>query len=175
MTTKKIKDLSGRLKVLESEYNREHGILTYALQQEYNKVFDKDTTLQAALKELSESNEYARTESGDISQWTRFSFDAYKESLIYLEQYLSDGHCVYMDRTNDTLYSLLGPEIIIYSDGDVFDEESHKVIIEKKDYDTATERNELIEKHMETSGYYPGVFREDKHGNIFPVNLHGEK
>jgi hypothetical protein len=31
-------------------------------------------------------------------------------------------------------------------------------------------RNRLIKAHMEKTGCFPGVFRADDHGNVFPVN-----
>ena len=66
-----------------------------------------------------------------------------------------------------------GPSIIINHEGDILDEDSGQWIVSKSDYETKDERNKLIEKYMESKGYFPGVFFIDYYGNVKHVNTTG--
>ena len=50
-----------------------------------------------------------------------------------------------------------------------------KCIIEESSYTdddgevNETKRNALIEAYMDKSGFFPGVFRTDSHGNVFAI------
>jgi hypothetical protein len=111
--------------------------------------------------------------------WSREDFsklanDDFQKDL--LQEYMRENFCVEIDFKNDVLMSCIGPCIIINDDGDILDEEANKWIIKKSDYRNEENeldiklRNELIEKYMEKSGYFPSVVSVDRHGNAFFVN-----
>jgi hypothetical protein len=143
-------------------------------------VFENDTELQASVDELMESNEYGINEYSEIYSWCRVDIDRYKELGDYiieaLQEWLNESHCIYIDTENDAFtYNQGDDNITINDDGDIF--EGNKLIIDSNEYkdvddDDAREalRNELIENHMAKTGYFPGVFSVDRHGNVFSVS-----
>ncbi len=90
---------------------------------------------------------------------------------------MREYHFVDTDWKNDTLSMSQGESIIIQDDTRrdngvwlngkrVIDESEYKVDGEVDE----TNRNRLIEAYMTETGFFPGVFRCDSHGNIFLVN-----
>ena len=175
---KKINSLKKKLDTANADTNA----IEMQLQEEYNKIFAKDKTIAKDIKELDNSNEYGADQDG-IYSWVRFyapeSFPAEN-----LKAYFSDNGYNY-DSENDTLMQWHGDDNIIIQDDTRHDNgvwQGHNLIIEEREYrETNPEnehygdvnediRNELIEKHMEKTGYFPGVFRIDYHGNVFPVS-----
>lgn len=74
-----------------------------------------------------------------------------------------------IDWDNDVVMQCLGDDnITINDDGDVF--EGSKLIISHRNYTDDADRNAQIEAHMEKSGYFPGVFYSDRHGNLTIIN-----
>lgn len=147
-------------------------VINHELQEIYNKAFDDNADLQKALASLEASNKYSSDDCG-IFQWIGFLFPEPspfdKNAREFLEVYLSDRG-VKVDWEHNALMMNLGGCIVINDDGDVLDDDSGKWIVSRKDYETEKQRNELIEAWMEKNGYFPGVFTEDRHGNVFPVN-----
>ncbi len=178
LKSKKIETLEKKLKETTDYWESTRDGLAEKLQAEYDKVFKKrlGTQIEIALRELDHSFEYCQHESGDIQNWVRANelLDLVPEdSREYFDNYLSNFG-TYVDWENETLYSLDGGNFIINDDGDVYDSDSGKFIILKSEYDGCDERDSLIEKHMENTGYYPGVFSVDRHGNVFLVNTVGK-
>lgn len=138
------------------------------IQAEYNKVFDQDADIQDAIKALESGGEYTTDKYGDIQRWIRFETEKYKDCLYELGNYLLENHCMYLDSVNDCIQSSEGESLVINDDGDIF--LGNKVVIHSDEYETESERNRLIEEYMEKSGYYPGVFRHDRNGNVSIVN-----
>ncbi len=169
-----IKSLNKQLATLVTKQAKPREKLEEALQAAWNRVFKRDKALQAALKALESSNEYGSDEAG-IYRWTRYTFeDEHKAHSSFLESYLQDA-CVHADMANDSLVAYEGSSLIINEDGDVYDEDSSKHVIEKSEYTVDGDANEgvrniLIESHMENTGHFPGVFRTDRNGNVFSVS-----
>jgi len=181
---KKIKQLQNKIDSLNAGHTQDIHTLLDILQKEYNKVFDKDKELQKALNSLECSQEYSGDENG-IYHWFRYSNlnDIPENEKEYFETYVSEKACCYIDWNNDCLKAYEGESLIIQDDtrhdNGVWLE--HKLIIPESDYTNEDNevdkkiRNTLIEKYMEKTGYFPGVFRVDQHGNIFPVNTQPKK
>lgn len=149
--------------------------MTEQLQTELNKVFDASEAVQAIAK-LTEGKPdgYTTNEAGEIESWYRIhNLEAIRtefgQYMHYLEVYLNELTCGYVDFKNEAFIQSEGDDnIVINEDGDVF--QGHKVIIDSKDYESKAQRNALIEKHMESTCYFPGVFREDHYGNLTLVS-----
>ena len=149
----------------------EHDAIESELQKEYNKLFADCGHLQAAIKAVENSSEYSQNRLGEIVSWIRYpELSAFKDCSRYLAEYLREYHFIDADFENACLMFSQGRNLIINDDGDVYDEDSGKWIISKSDYATPAGRNLLIEQWMESTGYYPGVFRVDRHGNVFHIN-----
>jgi hypothetical protein len=177
---KTIKALNKQLTGLQGDRDK----IETKLQLAWNKVFDKSKTLKAGISAVESSNEYFGDECGEIVSWVRFDLSNFQECKQYLECYLGD-YCVDIDWDNDCLKYRQGESLIIQDDTrrDNGVWLNHKCIIDESEYrDINSEnehyergevnevkRNELIEKYMEKSGYYPGVFRVDYHGNVSAV------
>lgn len=145
------------------------------LQTEYNRLFDDWKDLHQAIAALEDATDYGSDGSG-IYRWTRFNgVDKDDVAVEFLTEYLSD-RCVYLDAEHGALFTYIGPAIIINEDGDVVDEDGGRWFLSRRDYmDNDGHRCEhkrayLIEQYMEKTGYWPGVFRCDRYGNVFPVN-----
>lgn len=157
------------------------------MQTEYNKVFDDSALVKAIVSKIESgtSDGYQFDEAGEIEAYTRIKelseFD--DEAKPYLSEYIRDNTCARIDWNNDcALVSLGGDEIIIQDengrDNGVW--MNHKRIIDESEYKdddgvNEAKRNELIEAYMERTGYFPGVFRVDYHGNIEPVSTLAKK
>ena len=155
------------------------------LQLEYNKVFDDSTLLRdaiAAAEKQDDGQRYQFNAFGEIEYWHRFyELSQFEDCKEYLESWLSDRTgFFYIDWQNDCLLIPQGGCFVINDDGDVYDSDSHKVIVDASDYTVDGEadiakRNALIEAYMEKTGYYPGVFKADYYGNVFPVNTQAKE
>lgn len=157
-----------------------------AIQKELNTTYRDWKELQDAVSKLSNQVgvEYCTNEYGDVEAWTRFYplADVPRREREFLETYLGTVvGSVFVDWENDTLTQCVGgDEILIREDnwphgGGVY--QSGKQIIAEADYtdddgDVNEDlRNELIEKHMERTGYFPGVYLTNNHDNhLIPVD-----
>jgi hypothetical protein len=171
---KEIKALNNKLaNISDNEF-----AIKQELQLAWNKVFDDMSVLRDAITKVEASNEYTWESRGeDICSWIRFDTKSFDDCAEYLKEYLRNEHYVEIDFENDALLYSMGPSIIINEDGDVLDQDGDKWFINKDDYrdeDSGDlnegKRNELIEAYMEKTGCYPGVFRTDRHGNVFAVS-----
>ena len=145
------------------------------LMKDAKKAFDsqmefKKKELAKMEKALDSSKELTEREGDDWpSRWVRTDFsklidvdnDLEKEML---KDYLQENFSIDADFENDAVSTSLGPCLIVNEDGDVLDQDSSKWIIKRSDYTTKEERNELIEKYMETSGYFPSVVSYGRYG-----------
>lgn len=136
------------------------------IQSTYNEAFDADKDLQKALQDLESTRQLTSVEGDDwYHRWVRYyapeSFD-----LEALKAYLDERH-VYYDPKANALTTAEGPCIIIDDEGDVYDQDAGKVIVDRKAYETASERNALIEAYMERTGCFPSVIKVDRYGEPF--------
>lgn len=110
------------------------------------------------------------TNCGEIEEWAIVpGVDEIDEELreAFREHASQLGFNV--DFEQGILLNLLSnEEITVNEDGDVF--EGSKLIIHRDNYDNEMERNAQIETHMARTGYFPGVFLTDRHGNITPID-----
>lgn len=149
------------------------------LQAEYNKIFEDSQVLRETLAELNRSNQYGTGENGEIYAWVRFDASKFEDCREYLSLWLSN-ECAIIDWENDALMLMQGGCLIIAHDGDVYDTDSQKTVVNVSEYiidgikDTI-KRNQLIESWMDANGYFPGVFQSDSYGDVSAVNTTAEK
>ena len=174
---KQIKALNEKLATIEEDASE----IEAQLQAEWNEVFEDMTQLRDAVSQLEQSNQYSHNTYGEICSWVRFDTSDFKDCGEFLKEYLRESYCIDLDFDGDTLTMSHGDDnLVIQSDSrqnrDNGVWQDHKLIIAESDYKNEdgeideTKRNELIELHMQKSDYFPGVFRVDYHGNIFPVS-----
>lgn len=177
---KKIEMLKNEL----TKHNAETANVQEAIQKEYNKIFDKDAVLEALMERATEcaapnkadQSGYMFSEDGGIDYWCRFqAIDDYREVADYLNEWVSTVHGLYIDWKNDAVISSQGGGLVVGVNGDVYDTDAQDVIVKSSEYSNDAERNTLIEKHMERTGYFPGVFRESFGGELFPIDTTGER
>lgn len=150
------------------------------IQVELNQVFDADADLKLAILKLEASDEYTGMEDG-LYQWSRYEFlaDYSKDVLEYFQAWLSDSYGYSYDAAHGALMNYLGDDCLIIQDDTRRDNgvwQGRAIVIDESLYVDedgevdVEKRNALIESHMDKTGYYPGVFRVDYHGNVFSVN-----
>lgn len=163
MKNESIELLHEMIKQAKNRAAKELGKYKNRLQELYNKQFDDWKELQDALKALEASEKYGTNEYGEIYAWVRFDEEVSEDEKEYLDTYVQE-HGFSIDFKNEALMSFQGECIGIDEDGDVFD--GRKCIIERREYKTDDERNELIEKYMERTGCFPGVFEISRYGDV---------
>lgn len=172
---KQIKALNKKLATIAGDASK----IETQLQAEWNKVFEDMTQLRDAVTKLESSNDYCRNSYGEICSYLPFDASDFKDCGDFLKEYLRDAYCVDLDLENNSLTMSHGDDNLVIQDEMGRDNgvwQDHKQVIAETEYKNddgeidETKRNELIEKHMQKSGYFPGVFRVDYHGNIFPVS-----
>lgn len=105
------------------------------IQARLNVRYTDWTALQLAITNSEASTQYMYGQYGDVLTWYRFGelADVPEREREYLEQYLSD-FCITVDWQNDCFERSEGCCLIINSDGDVYDTDSGKVVIELGEY-----------------------------------------
>lgn len=180
---KSIELLKQKLSILKSTNAINESTLKLEIRDQLSKVFKKDKSIKAIIAlQDAKPDSYQYSEFGDVESYHRIeNFDEVKtkfaDYLEYLVEYIQDMTYGTVDLKYNALTINNGPnEIIINDDGDVY--QSGKLIISVDDYrsvdstyaDTTYSdiglRNELIEKHMEKTGFFPGVFESDRYGNL---------
>lgn len=172
-------ELRIKIKSLEKhrlEMNQVVSQVESQLLEEYSKIFEKDTKLQTAIKELEDSKEFGIDDG--IYRWNRFDFDDYKDNnevIEYLEQYLNEHHFINIDIKNDAIMKNEGFNLILDHDGNIYDEDSQEFIIDHSEYTNKSKRNKLVNNWMEKNGYFPGLFSVDRYNNVFLINLNEKR
>jgi len=175
---------SNDLEVLFTELDNNQGAYDHSKQRLKDKiqarldvVYTDWTALQKAIVNSSNASTYMYNDMGEVCTWFRFAelSNVPEREREYLEAYLQDNHYIRVDWKNDCFEQNLGPQIIITEGGEVYCQDSGSTIISPSEYLVDGEfdhalRNKLIEQWMGKNGYFPGVFSDDGHGNIFPVN-----
>lgn len=176
MEQEAIGNLIGNLNVKLAANESNRADIEAQLQTAWNEVFQANTQLTNVVTQLEKSTDYSWDKYGEIVSWIRFDLSDYRDNLEYFKDYMREYHHVTVDSDSDCLAYSQGPCIVINEDGDVYDQDGDKFFVSKIDYrdddgeSDYVKRNELIESYMEKSGYFPGVFRSDRHGNVFHVN-----
>lgn len=151
-----------------------------------NAEYKDWTALQAAIDALESGNcmGYVFDEQGEVCSWIRFEAfsDVPTRERQYLESYVEDQHFLRVDfAENALIQNLGGDEIVIQAylgqDSGIY--QCGKLIVSPSEYYAdgsvdITERNRLIEAHMERTGCFPGVFEVSYYGDITPVNTSEE-
>ena len=146
------------------------------LQAEWFKVFEASEEIRDAVSKVEMSNEYQHNTFGEICQYVYCDLSEFPAE--FLREYLRDAHCVDLD--GECLSMSQGDDCLVIQDDTRYGRDnglwqSSKRVIDEVDYKDddgeidEAKRNALIEKHMERTGFYPGVYRVDSNGNIFPV------
>lgn len=174
--------LAGLAEAERSNQNRVN-MIKDQIQTHLNARFDDWKALQEGIKAATECDgvAYQSNEYGEAEAWLRCDAlsDVAEVEREYLENYVAE-HCIHINWEHDCLsVSLGGDEILINDSGRKHDRgvyQSGKQIIEESDYTDEneevdeTKRNILIERHMEATGCFPGVFRTSEHDNeLYPV------
>lgn len=174
MQTQTIKILNEKLNQVNSDVCE----IESELQTAWNDVFKNMPVILDAVSKLEQSNDYTWDKYGEIASYIRFyDLSDFKECRQYFETFMQEYHFVTVDWDNDCLVYNQG-ECITIQDDTRHDNGiwlNSKCIIEESSYTdddgevNETKRNALIEAYMDKSGFFPGVFRTDSHGNVFPV------
>jgi hypothetical protein len=185
---KQIENLKKTLENLEAAMTEAtRGIMAQAaatkqeLRNAYFDVFNADKSLKAAISASEMSDNYGSDEFG-IYAWTRYAvpseYQGDADAMDALANFIEDFGLRF-DAENDTIILHYGDDEIIIQDDTRRDNgvwQSGKLIIAESAYtddsgDVDVEkRNALIEAHMERTGYFPGVFRVTRYGDVFFVN-----
>lgn len=177
---KTIERLSKELDNFNQDYSSQRTKIKDKLQVAYNKLFENDKALEKALTDFESATEYDADEHG-IYRYFRYNGldDIPEDAREYLQNYLDDM-CITIDFENSCFMSYEGDSFIIQDDSRSKRDNgvwfNHNQVIEETEYTNEdnevdeSKRNALIEAYMEKTGYYPGVFRIDYHGNVSFVN-----
>lgn len=169
-----IEKLNNKIFEIRKEKNKDIDVIKKELKELYFKAFDDSTDLKKDLENIKNHSNgcYQFDEAGEINFCYRMTFKYQNDNfeLECLREYVNDINCSYIDVIDGDLIAsnFLGDCIVINYDGDIF--EGHQLIISKNEYSDETERNELIEKHMEKTGCYPNVFECDYYSNLTSVS-----
>jgi len=117
---------------------------------------------------------YSFNACGDVGQVFGYDFKCSKrlleiDSLTFdaIAEYFEEVYCAIYDRDLNSFFIWDAEAIVINEDGDVYQEGNF--FIDHNDYSNVSERNELIEKHMDKTGVYPGVYLSDYYGNLTAI------
>lgn len=172
-----LKNIKNKLDKLDTSYRQERWKLEdeaknafFELMSSKIKEVQKMTALLEASQELTTvvNDEY-------FHRWVRVDLGKLIDTANEFEKqllsdYFQDQMYTTVDFDNEVITTAEGPCIVINDSGDVLDQDSGKWIISKSDYEDESERNKLIEEHMEKTGHFPSVVSDDNHGNCFYVN-----
>ena len=164
----KIKQLAKQLQIQKDLMNNKINDIKEKLQKELDAIWKNDSNIKEAIKKLEQSTDFGADECNEIYTWTRFELEPYKKYQEYFENFLMEYYGAYAKFEHDALILFQGECIIINEEGDIFLDD--KRIIDAKDYSNETERNELIEKYMNDSGYFPSVLYQGHYGDLSLVN-----
>lgn len=172
-----IKKLHAKLQTIQGDVCE----IENQLQTAYNKAFDKDKAIKSVMAELEASQDFICDQYGEISSYVHFDLSDYQDCKEYFVNYMRDSLFVSVDFQNDCLTYGQGESMIIQDDTrhDNGVWLSGKCVIDESEYKQdgdvdEVKRNSLIEAYMERTGYFPGVFRCDSHGNVFLVDTKGK-
>ena len=176
-----IKKLHAKLQTIQGDVCE----IENQLQTAYNKAFDKDKAIKSVMAELEASQDFICDQFCDqyreISSYVHFDLSDYRNCKDYFINYMHDFLFVSVDFKNDCLTYGQGESITIQDDTrhDNGVWLSGKCVIDESEYKQdgsidLIKRNSLIEAYMEKTGYFPGVFRCDSHGNVFSVDTKGK-
>lgn len=188
-----LEKLFKQLDDVESESAAKANIVRMAIQVELTRAWDDCKAIQDAMAKLEsfEGVEYMGMHDG-IYAWVRCYelSDVPEREREFFEEYLS-GRGFTGDFENDCISSYLGDDNYQIQDDTQRDNgvwQGNKIVIEESEYcarlmnedlddcdrldesDDDLRRNALIEAHMQKSGYFPGTFRVDTHGNVEAVD-----
>ena len=168
----KLQAWADNLAKLKKEFMTESSKLETAIADIYNRTYSNSASLQQDIHNLNKSNEYGCDDMG-IYSWVRlekFELPTDPAALKALENYLND--CGYgVDVENKALFEYQCQNIQINEDGDVFDTDSGKFVIQSNEYATRRERNALILAYMKTQGVCYPVFRVDYYGTVNRIDI----
>lgn len=183
--SEEIELLNQMIRQAELRHSAQVEVYRKRLREQWEKVFNNDKQLEKDAENAQGASEYVVEDEG-IYTWFKVKTDLskYSDCREYLEEWLSENYGLSIDWKNDCFLNYLGNEEIIIQDDAGRDNGVYlgsKLIIDESEYlddEGAVDedkRNNLIEKHMEETGYFPGVFRLTRHGDVYLVNTQKKK
>ena len=170
-----------------NEYKKQLAVAKNSYEAEYNTIyntakayFEKIMSTPAArdiidswITTLDETRNL--TDLGDIdgwyASWIRVDFnqlinteDTFECEL--LQDFLEDHYNVVADYDNNCLLYSLGPSILIIDGGDVYDQDSGRIIIHSEDYANPASLIAAIDSWQDKHGYYPAVLSVNRYGDV---------
>lgn len=183
---KKIKQIEAKAKAAAESHAAEHSKLMETAFKTFSKIM-ATATMQLEVNRIVAAVEGTQDLTGSessewLSQWIREDFhalidarDSFQQDL--LRRYFQENHNVDIDFKNSVALYDIGPCLVIDAeDGDIYDQDSSKVVIKRaeyldaKGYENHDKRNALIEAYMESSGVFPSVVKIDRYGNAAYVS-----
>ncbi len=175
----KIRKLQQDLEYVQSTNAQVINDIKDILQDEYEKIFEKDSDIQALINGLenNESCQYQLDQDG-LYLVKDIDFNIDEDCQEYLDIYLSNMGYI-LDINNEVLKAYLGDDFIAIQNDTRHGNgvwQNHKCIIKESEYTTEDGeidevlRNKLIEEWMEKEGFFPYVGIVTSYGDFFPVN-----
>ena len=185
-----VNKLEKRIKAATEKHVAAHSKLMELAYTAFKLVMDSpamQVEVKRLVAEVEKSRDLTQDESSEwLMQYAREDFHGLIDSRNQFQRellgrYLSEDYNVRADFKNGVALYDIGPCIVIDAeDGDIYDQDSHKVIIKRDEYlrengeGRGTEdhelRNRLIEAYMEKTGYFPSVVKMDRYGNAYYVD-----
>lgn len=177
---KQFEILQKKIELIKEENSEKISELRSQALRLLEKKLEKNSELKKLVSKLENSKDLSQVEHDEFLHiWTRADFSEFidtenKFQCELFSDYMSENYNTIVDFKNECVSTSIGPAILINHEGDILDQDSRKWVIKKTEYETEEERNELIEKYMEKTGYYPSIISCDYYGNAFFEDI-GEK
>lgn len=172
---KSIETLERELALVNEAHKSQVDAIEKELRKEYHALFADLSWIKGIEKRLYASKQWCTDEfDGFPQQWERFTElrDVPENAREYFQEYLDENiGCCSVDWNHETIAMNYGPAIMVsLDDGSAYDQDARKEISNVKDFETIDEFKASIENYMEATGCYPGVFKADRYGNLWPYN-----
>lgn len=183
---KTFEDIKKEKEQLDLEYSARSRQLEASALKLIEIKFDSNSQLKNKLKayidQLESTTDLSNIPYDEyVHRWIRFDASEFIDTSMPLQvsaftEYLQENYFAYLDFKDGILSMSEGPCILINDYGDVLDQDSGQWFLSKNSYgEDLAERNRLIEKYMETRGYFPSVVYCDHYGNISYVDTKKEQ
>lgn len=156
---------------LSSKHNEVIEKLDTKIDKLLKPMLDNNKGLQKALKDLEARNDNCTITYDEYGELQAFVTYQFKNELHhdFLNRYL-EGYCIDYSNGDDGNYASLQmilDAIVVTIEGDIY--QGTTKIIKNSDYQNETDRNILIEKHMEKTGEFPETLIEINDNELKPI------
>ena len=166
-----MKNRIDKLKEIITNHESQISDLKGKVQDEFDQIFVDSPIIREAIIALESSEKYYFDDFCWVGQWAHVDLKKFDDCKNELNVFLRENHCCTFDFKNGAIQSNGSPELILESNGDVYNQESEEVIIESGEYKNSIGLKKLIDDHCEVNGYFPGLFVDDCMGGAELVNL----